>query len=174
MKQEARDAAKRKKARPAEGTLPSSHEEDAVQVLVADTRLNLHVRRGSNDITLLDEIFKTKYDAPKTMFARSFVSDPSLNWHLMDVGRNIGAAAIFLMNYIQGRLRSVDFIEPETSNMTLAKRDLRGLTAGCGFTFHQAVLAGSERIYKGEINFSVSNSKYNQALNFFPTLNLKH
>ena len=99
---------------------------------------------------------------PKTMFARSFVSDPRLNWHLMDVGGNIGAAAIFLMNHIEGRLRSVDFIEPEMSNTTLVKKNLRGSTAECGFTFHQAALVGNERIYDGKIKFSVANSKYNR------------
>ena len=155
-------AASRKRCRQDAESSSSSYKEEAVQVTVGDRKVNLHVRRGSSDVTLLDEIFKKKFYAPKTLFARSFVSDPRLNWHLMDVGGNIGAAAIFLMNHIEGRLRSVDFIEPEMSNMTLAKKNLRGSTAGCGFTFHQAALVGNERIYDGKIKFSVANSKYNR------------
>ena len=80
----------------------------------------------------------------------------------LDVGGNIGAASIFLVSLLQGRVRSVDFIEPEETNMKLAKKSLRGLTAGPGFAFHAAALVGSERICNGQVKFSISESTYNR------------
>ena len=151
MKDKARQAAKRRKPELTE----------VVQVVVQDVKLNLHVRRGCSDVKLLDEILKNKYYAPRTRFGRSFVNDQSLSWHLVDVGGNIGAASVFLVNHhIQGRLRHVDFFEPETTNMGLAKKNLRGLNAGRGFQFHVAALVATERTYNGEIGFSVSQNPY--------------
>ena len=96
------------------------------------------------------------------MFAKGFFGDATLKWHVMDVGANIAAASLFLLENIRGRVRRMDIFEPEDRNMELARRNLRGRTSGHGVVFHKVAGVGNEPVRDGEAASSIVQSDYNK------------